>query len=200
MEFCNSTVTPCPKWRLTSDMCPSSDTERQNTSCLPYCAVVEKCMYLSTCTRPDISYAVCELAWFMSNYSEKHFEAAKHLLCYLQGTRSHGLVYGNTQALTQSSACSRIRTGPCQKAVAPCPGLSLNAEVRPLLGAQSNKQLSHSPHVRWSTSHARIVRVTSFGSDPFSRSSGSIRNNPPCCIVITKGPSRARTTLTHILR
>ena len=96
MEFCNSTVTPCPKWRLTSDMCPSSDTERQNTSCLPYCAVVGKCMYLSMCTRPDISYAVCELAWFMSNYSEKHFKAAKHLLCYLQGTRSHGLVYGNT--------------------------------------------------------------------------------------------------------
>ena len=96
MEFCNSTVTPCPKWRLTSDMCPSSDTEKQNASCLPYCAVVGKCMYLSTCTRPDISYAVRELARFMSNYGEKHFEAAKHLLRYLQGTRSRGLVYGNT--------------------------------------------------------------------------------------------------------
>ena len=96
MEFCNPTVTPCPKWRLTSDMCPSSDIERQNASCLPYCAVVGKCMYLSTCTRPDISYAVRELARFMSNYSEKHFEAAKHLLRYLQGTRSRGLVYGNT--------------------------------------------------------------------------------------------------------
>jgi hypothetical protein len=96
MEFCNSTVTPCPKWRLTSDMCPSSDTERQNMSCLPYCAVVGKCMYLSTCMQPDISYAVRELARFMSNYGEKHFEAAKHLLHYLQGTRSRGLVYGNT--------------------------------------------------------------------------------------------------------
>jgi Reverse transcriptase (RNA-dependent DNA polymerase) len=96
MEFCNSTVMPCPKWRLTSDMCPSSDTERQNTSCLPYCAVVGKCMYLSTCTCPNISYTVRELARFMSNYGEKHFEAAKHLLCYLQGTRCRGLVYGNT--------------------------------------------------------------------------------------------------------
>ena len=25
MEFCNSTVTPCTKWRLTSDMCPKSN-------------------------------------------------------------------------------------------------------------------------------------------------------------------------------
>ena len=96
MEFCNSTVTPCPKWRLTSDMCPSSDIEKQNTSCLPYCVVVGKCMYLSTCTWPDISYAVHELARFMSNYGKKHFEAVKHLLRYLQGTHSRGLVYGNT--------------------------------------------------------------------------------------------------------
>ena len=96
MEFCNSTVTPCPKWRLTIDMCPATDEEKQLASTLPYCAVVGKCMYLSTCTRPDISYAVRELARFMSNYGERHFDAAKHLLRYLQGTRSRGIVYGDT--------------------------------------------------------------------------------------------------------
>lgn len=52
-------------------------------------------MYLTICTRPDISYAIQELARFMSNYCIKHFAAAKHLLCYLQGTCSRGVVYGN---------------------------------------------------------------------------------------------------------
>jgi hypothetical protein len=94
MEFCNSTVTPCPKWCLTTDMCPKSDDDRRTVASLPYCAIVGKCMYLSTCTRPDISYAVRELARFMSNYGQQHFDAAKHLLRYLQGTRSRGLVYG----------------------------------------------------------------------------------------------------------
>lgn len=88
MEYCNSTVTPCPKWRLTSDMCPVTTEEKQLTSILPYCAVVGKCMYLATCTHPDISYAVRELARFMSNYGQRHFDAAKHLLRYLQETRS----------------------------------------------------------------------------------------------------------------
>lgn len=53
-------------------------------------------MYLSNCTRPDISFTVRELAKFMSNYGTKHFEAAKHLLRYLQGMRGRGVIYGNS--------------------------------------------------------------------------------------------------------
>ena len=96
MESCNLTTTPCPKWHLTSDMSPSTDEERTSAASLPYCALVGKCMYIATCTRPDISYAVCELVRYMSNYGQRHYDAAKHLLRYLQGTRSHGLVYGQT--------------------------------------------------------------------------------------------------------
>jgi hypothetical protein len=93
-EHCSINKTPCPTWRLTTDMCPSTDEERQIASTKPYCSIVGKCMYLSTCTRPDISYAVRELARFMSNYGLRHYDAVKHLLRYLQGTRSCGLVYG----------------------------------------------------------------------------------------------------------
>ena len=71
-------------------------TGEQITSALPYCTIVGKCMYLSTCTHPDISYAICELAHFMSNYEECHFNTTKHLLQYLQGTRSRGIIYGKT--------------------------------------------------------------------------------------------------------
>jgi hypothetical protein len=97
MEHCNPVGSPLPKWHLTSDHSPTNDAERHTTSLLPYCAIVGKswkCMYLSTCTRPDIAYAVRELAWFMSNYRQRHFETAKHLLRYLQSTRSRGVIYG----------------------------------------------------------------------------------------------------------
>ena len=96
MDNCNSVKTPCPTYRLTSDMCPKTDDERRLSAQLPYRALVGKCMYLSTCTRPDISFAVRELAKFMSNYGPKHYDAAKHLLRYLQGTRSRGIIYGNS--------------------------------------------------------------------------------------------------------
>ena len=96
MEHCNTVKTPCPSFYLTSDMCPSTDNKWCVVVSLPYRILVRKCMYLSNCTRPDISFAVCELAHFMSNYGPKHYEAGKHLLQYLQGTRSRGLTYGTT--------------------------------------------------------------------------------------------------------
>jgi hypothetical protein len=93
MEGCNPNVTPCPKWWLSLDMCPKTDAEREAVKSLPYCAIVGKCMYLSTCTRPDIAYAVWELACFMLNYGQHHFDAAKYLLRYLQGTHTRGIIY-----------------------------------------------------------------------------------------------------------
>jgi hypothetical protein len=38
----------------------------------------------------------CELAKYMSNYGQKHYEAAKHLLHYLQRTGSRGITYGKS--------------------------------------------------------------------------------------------------------
>jgi hypothetical protein len=97
MDRCNPAATPCFKTRLTHDMCPKTDAERDEVSSLPYRTIVGKCMYLATCTRPDIAYAVRELTRFMSNYGREHFAAAKHLLRYLQGTRHRGIIYGGLQ-------------------------------------------------------------------------------------------------------
>ena len=95
MDHCSPVLTPCSKTPLTSTMCPNTDAEREEVASLPYRAIVGKCMYLATCTRPDIAYAVRDLARFMSNFGRAHFQAAKHLLRYLQGTRSKGIVYGD---------------------------------------------------------------------------------------------------------
>jgi len=51
-------------------------------------------MYLMICTRPDIAYAVGQLARYMNCHGESHHRAARHLLGYLKETRSHGLTYG----------------------------------------------------------------------------------------------------------
>jgi hypothetical protein len=100
LDRCNKATTPLPDEQLTFDMCPKTDDERRELAQHPYnkyCAIVGKCMYLSTCTRPDISFAVRELARYMSNYGMKHYKAAKHLLRYLKGTMSRGIIYGDVE-------------------------------------------------------------------------------------------------------
>jgi hypothetical protein len=44
-------------------------------------------------SRPDIAYVVGKLSRYMANPSERHMTAAKHVLRYLSGTRSSGIVY-----------------------------------------------------------------------------------------------------------
>jgi hypothetical protein len=103
LDRCNKATTPLPSERLSADMCPKTDKDRALAATKPYsdyCAIVGKCMYLSTCTRPDISYAVRELARYMSNYGTRHYAAAKHLLRYLKGTSSRGILYGNVDNMT----------------------------------------------------------------------------------------------------
>ena len=59
----------------------------------PYISVVGSLMYLAVTTRPDIAYAAGVLARFNSNPGPAHWQAAKHVLRYLQGTTHHKLVY-----------------------------------------------------------------------------------------------------------
>lgn len=42
MEHCNPVLTPCPKTRLTADMCPQNDNERADAATLPFRAIVGK--------------------------------------------------------------------------------------------------------------------------------------------------------------
>ncbi len=52
-------------------------------------------MYLSTGTRPDIAFAVSNVAKFSSNPTKQHWTAVKRILRYLKGTRNFGLLYTN---------------------------------------------------------------------------------------------------------
>lgn len=64
-----------------------------NTS-YTYAALVGALLYLSVCTRPDISYAVGALSKYMASPTSVHWQAAKGVLRYLAGTADYGLCYG----------------------------------------------------------------------------------------------------------
>ncbi len=50
-------------------------------------------MYLSVSTRPDIAYAVGNLARFSSKPTKDHWTALKRVLRYLKGTVNYGILY-----------------------------------------------------------------------------------------------------------
>ncbi|SDA02957.1 BZ3500_MvSof-1268-A1-R1_Chr11-1g03235 [Microbotryum saponariae] len=73
--------------RVNSDFDPAS---------IPYRAIVGKLLYLSGTTRPDIAFAVSKAARFCNNFEAEHWEALKHILRYLVGTRNFGIRYQKT--------------------------------------------------------------------------------------------------------
>ena len=67
----------------------SSDIRNQQM----YQAIVGSLLYLSTKTRPDISYAVSSVARFCAKPTNQHWVALKRILRYLKGTANYGLAY-----------------------------------------------------------------------------------------------------------
>ena len=53
-------------------------------------------IYLTN-TRPDLSYAVSILSRFMQEPLDIHWNAAKRVLRYIQGTKDFGLLYTKTK-------------------------------------------------------------------------------------------------------
>jgi hypothetical protein len=60
---------------------------------LPYRELLVSLTYLSTTTRPDISFGVSYLGQFNNCYGEEHWTAAKRVLRYLKRTADLGPVY-----------------------------------------------------------------------------------------------------------
>ena len=89
MNDCKPVKTPVdPGQRLVK----ASEDERALDQPL-YQSVVGSLMYLATCTRPDIAYAVGMLARFSSKPNRSHWTAAKRVLRYLKGTNDLGILY-----------------------------------------------------------------------------------------------------------
>ena len=62
-----------------------------------YQSLIGSLLYIMLGTRPDIAFAVTQMAKFASNPSEEHLNRAMYILRYLQGTREYALVFdGNS--------------------------------------------------------------------------------------------------------
>jgi hypothetical protein len=88
-----------PGSHLSTSMLPQNNAETSEMSQYCYTSLVGSLMYLAVTTRPDITYAAGVLARFNSNPGLAHWQAAKHVLCYLKGTVDHKLMYRPSDAL-----------------------------------------------------------------------------------------------------
>ena len=93
MENAKSVKTPVS---CGSQLVKARDSDKPANQTL-YQSAVGCLLYLSTRTRPDIAYAVNNVAKYCSNPTEEHWTAVKRILRYVKGTRDLGLLYTNDE-------------------------------------------------------------------------------------------------------
>ncbi|KAJ9551602.1 LOW QUALITY PROTEIN: hypothetical protein OSB04_015647 [Centaurea solstitialis] len=71
-----------------------SDTKRIVLYKVEYSRILDSLMYLMSCTRLDLAYAVSKLSRYTSNASVEYWRSITRLLRYLRYTRECGLHYG----------------------------------------------------------------------------------------------------------
>ena len=75
-----------------SKLVKATEDEEPADQCV-YQSAVGSLLYLSTRTRPDIAFAVSNVATFCSNPAKSHWIAVKRIIRYLKGTTHLGLLY-----------------------------------------------------------------------------------------------------------
>ena len=82
-----------PNWNPASQLCLGSDpTGPYYDGPWTYASIVGMLLYLSTNTRPDISFAVSQVARFTSAPKQSHASAVKTIVRYLKRTYDKGLI------------------------------------------------------------------------------------------------------------
>ena len=79
----------------TQDLGPLTEEETISMRTVPYRVVIGCLLWLSLGTRPDITYAVSQVAKFSANPGQVHWKAVKRILRYLHSTRNMGLIFRN---------------------------------------------------------------------------------------------------------
>jgi hypothetical protein len=79
---------------LQANLSPDPGSEESaKMNAYPYANLVGALLYASTMTRPDIAFAVSQVARFMANPAPEHWSAAIKILAYLRNTSTVGLMY-----------------------------------------------------------------------------------------------------------
>ncbi|OBZ68228.1 hypothetical protein A0H81_11842 [Grifola frondosa] len=86
-----------PHVRLSIDQCPVSTAEYAAMRDKPYLEALGALQYVSVATRPDITFAVGQLAQFGRNPGVAHWNALKRVYQYLKGTADVWLMLGGSE-------------------------------------------------------------------------------------------------------
>lgn len=94
MDSCNPVSTPSDaNQKLTKEMSPTTEEEKQQMSNIPYQEAVGSILYLTQCTRPDISFAISNVSKYSQNPGMAHWTAVKRIFKYLNGTKNYKLEF-----------------------------------------------------------------------------------------------------------
>ena len=88
MKDCNSDVVPAQPTPLGKDKDGPAFSEEWN-----YWSVVGMLLYLASNSRPDIAFAVHQVARFSHDPRKSHAVALKRIVRYLKGTRDKGMIF-----------------------------------------------------------------------------------------------------------
>lgn len=86
MSSCNPCHTPANVGALATD--PNGEPIKEKWN---YRSIIGMLIYLSTNTRPDITFAVSQVARYGNNPKQSHARAVKKILRYLRGTSNFGI-------------------------------------------------------------------------------------------------------------
>ena len=78
-----------------------SKNKSESVSQLEYSRVIGSLMYLMSCTRPDIAYAISKLSRYTSNPGSDHWKGITRVLRYLRYIRSYVLHYTRYPAVLE---------------------------------------------------------------------------------------------------
>ena len=94
MSNANPVSTPmdCSQ-KLTKEMSPKSDAQRDEMRNVPYLSAVGSLMYAAMGTRPDIAHAVAVVSQYSSDPGQAHWTAVKRIIRYLKGTQDLKLAF-----------------------------------------------------------------------------------------------------------
>eukprot|EP00253_Pinus_taeda_P035284 PITA_35284 len=88
-------------FKLSIELCPSDDKEKEEISKIPYASVVDTLMHAMVCARPDIAYSVGVVSRFLANPGKQHWQAVKWILRYLKGTNHYCLCFGHDDTVLE---------------------------------------------------------------------------------------------------
>jgi hypothetical protein len=114
MTECNQLAIPAdPSCRLSPDMSPQNKEEETEMLNTPFREAVGSLMHVMVMTRPDIAYAVGQVAQFAQNPGKQHWRAVKRILAYLKKTPNVGLRFNQTNS-SLSGFCDADYAGDLQ--------------------------------------------------------------------------------------